>query len=151
MAGTAAGGIKARERNLANNPNHYREIGAKGGHKSRTGGFASKKIGADGLTGRQRASVVGVIGGRIGGKVSSKRKGVEWNQDQNSASLRSTTKDRPSEKVACASCGKPSSRRELDEYGLCAYCPVRSESGKTADELAAELIAESRELDRRRS
>ena len=34
-----------------------------GGRKGRTGGFASEKIGADGLTGRQRARVAGAAGG----------------------------------------------------------------------------------------
>lgn len=39
-------------------------LGRKGGKKGTTGGFASTVIGADGLTGRQRASKVGVFGGR---------------------------------------------------------------------------------------
>lgn len=35
-----------------------RIAGSKGGTKSRKGGFASNKVGADGLTGRERARVV---------------------------------------------------------------------------------------------
>jgi general stress protein YciG len=31
MAGNRIGGIKARDKNLANNPNFYKEIGRKGG------------------------------------------------------------------------------------------------------------------------
>ena len=41
MAGTKAGGKKAAAKNLAKNPNFYREIGRKGGLAGRTGGFAS--------------------------------------------------------------------------------------------------------------
>ena len=43
----------------------YKTIGSKGGKKSKTGGFASNKVGADGLTGKERASRVGKIGGTI--------------------------------------------------------------------------------------
>lgn len=43
----------------------YQMIGREGGRLSRTGGFASEKVGLDGLTGRQRAVVAGVKGGRI--------------------------------------------------------------------------------------
>lgn len=46
MSGTKAGGIKARDKNLKNNPNHYKEIGKlsnagweKNGRKPR--GFAT--------------------------------------------------------------------------------------------------------------
>lgn len=41
-----------------------REIGRRGGKRSTGGGFASEVIGADGLSGRERARVVGAIGGR---------------------------------------------------------------------------------------
>lgn len=43
----------------------YTKIGKKGGLIGRTGGFASKKVGADGLTGIERARVAGAKGGRI--------------------------------------------------------------------------------------
>lgn len=43
----------------------YKRIGAKGGRNGTTGGFASNKVGEDGLTGRQRAVLAGAIGGHI--------------------------------------------------------------------------------------
>lgn len=65
MAGTTAGGLKASKRNKKlYGRNFYKVIGAKGGKRGRTGGFASSKIGADGLTGRERARVAGIKGGR---------------------------------------------------------------------------------------
>ena len=39
MAGTVTGGKKAAAKNIANNPNFYSEIGAKGGRNGNTGGF----------------------------------------------------------------------------------------------------------------
>ena len=72
MAGTKAGGLKARETNRKKHgENFYKLIGAKGGHNSTHGGFASKKVGSDGLTGKQRAQLAGAIGG-----LRSSRKGV---------------------------------------------------------------------------
>lgn len=64
MAGNHEGGLTAKAKLLAINPNFYREIGRKGGQNGTTGGFASRRVGADGLTGRERASVVGQWGGR---------------------------------------------------------------------------------------
>ena len=70
MAGTKIGGIRARDTNiLLHGVNFYARIGAMGGRKSNTGGFASKLVGADGLTGQERARKVGGKGGAI-----SKRK-----------------------------------------------------------------------------
>ncbi len=43
--------------------NFYRSIGRLGGKKQRGGGFASAKIGRDGLTGAERARVAGIKGG----------------------------------------------------------------------------------------
>ena len=65
MSGTKTGGLRARDKNLARDPDFYKKIGAKGGRNGTTGGFASDKRGQDGLTGRERASVAGLIGGRI--------------------------------------------------------------------------------------
>ena len=45
------------------------EIGSIGGKASNNGGFASKKIGRDGLTGAERAKRAGAVGGAV-----SKRK-----------------------------------------------------------------------------
>lgn len=71
MAGTKAGGAKARATNLAKyGDDFYSNIGRKGGRAGTTGGFASEKIGADGLTGFERA----VIAGRKGGHLSRRGK-----------------------------------------------------------------------------
>jgi len=43
MSGTLAGGLKARDKNLAQNPDFYKDIGRKGGQRSTTGGFASNR------------------------------------------------------------------------------------------------------------
>ena len=64
MAGTVDGGRLAAVKNRKRHGNDfYRRIGRMGGSMSRTGGFASKKVGADGLTGRQRAKLAGAAGG----------------------------------------------------------------------------------------
>ena len=55
MSGTRAGGLKAATKNLANNPNFYAEIGAKGGRNGHTGGFAAN---------RALARLAGAAGGR---------------------------------------------------------------------------------------
>lgn len=65
MAGTIAGGKKAAAKNLANDPDFYRRIGQRGGRNGKSGGFASTKIGKDGMTGAQRARIVGAKGGRV--------------------------------------------------------------------------------------
>lgn len=64
MAGNKTGGIKARDKNLARDPDFFKKIGAIGGRNGHTGGFASEKVGKDGLTGFERASRVGKIGGK---------------------------------------------------------------------------------------
>ena len=55
MAGTKAGGIKAAQKNLANDPLFYNKIGAIGGKNGHTGGFAAN---------RELARRAGAIGGR---------------------------------------------------------------------------------------
>ena len=66
MAGTKAGGQKAAQTNKTKyGAAFYASIGAKGGKKGKTGGFASDKKGDDGLTGRERARLAGAKGGRI--------------------------------------------------------------------------------------
>lgn len=40
MAGTREGGLKARDKLLAKNPDHYKEITARGGRKKVAKGFA---------------------------------------------------------------------------------------------------------------
>ena len=56
MAGTAAGGKLAAQKNLAKDPNFYAKIGAKGGRMGHTGGFAANP---------ELARVAGAKGGRI--------------------------------------------------------------------------------------
>ena len=58
------------------NPSEFmRTIAAKGGRNSNNGGFASKKISSDGLTGAERARVAG----RRGGLISRRTKKVVSN------------------------------------------------------------------------
>lgn len=66
MAGTKAGGLKAARTNkLRHGDDFYSRIGKKGGHLGTTGGFASKKKDANGMTGAERASFYGAVGGHI--------------------------------------------------------------------------------------
>jgi len=66
MAGTKIGGKKAATTNKTKyGQSFYAAIGAKGGKKGKSGGFASDKPGTDGLTGRERARLAGSKGGRI--------------------------------------------------------------------------------------
>jgi len=66
MAGTKLGGKRAAATNKKKyGPDFYAKIGAKGGYSGRTGGFASARLGSDGMTGPERASVFGKIGGTI--------------------------------------------------------------------------------------
>lgn len=74
MAGTKAGGKKAAIKNLAKDPDFYAKIGKMGGASSRTGGFASNVRGKDGLTGRERAQIVGAKGGTISRRGPAKKK-----------------------------------------------------------------------------
>lgn len=74
MAGNKAGGLKAKQTNLERHgEDFYRRIGHKGGKNGHTGGFASDKVGEDGLTGRQRAVLAGAIGGHISRRRPAKR------------------------------------------------------------------------------
>jgi len=74
MPGTQAGWLKAKATMIKKygSEEAYRdfckEVGRKGGLASNNGGFASWKVGNDGLTGRQRARVAGSLGGKVGRK-----------------------------------------------------------------------------------
>lgn len=66
MVQTYAGGKKAAQTIKEKwGEDFYREIGRKGGKNGHTGGFASSRIGRDGLTGYQRARIAGKKGGTI--------------------------------------------------------------------------------------
>lgn len=71
MSGTVNGGLKAADKNKKSDPNFYKKIGKLGGSKSHGGGFSDQRVGKDGLTGRQRASIVGKLGGKKSRKHSS--------------------------------------------------------------------------------
>ena len=57
----------------------FKRIGQKGGRNSTNGGFASDKIGEDGLTGRERARIAGKKGGRISRRGKAKNNKEEHN------------------------------------------------------------------------
>ena len=63
MAGTKAGGLKAAKKNLEKDPDFYKKIGAIGGKKGTTGGFAAN---------RELASIAGRKGGLISRRGKSK-------------------------------------------------------------------------------
>ena len=72
MAGTKTGGVKAAIKNRElHGDDFYARIGAIGGKIGRTGGFASEKVGTDGMTGRERAVVAGGIGGSKSRRVTN--------------------------------------------------------------------------------
>lgn len=65
MAGTKDGGLRAAETNKRKyGRDFYVKLGAVGGKKGRTGGFASDVVGPDGLTGKERARIAGAKGGK---------------------------------------------------------------------------------------
>ncbi len=68
MAGTVHGGRVTAVKNKRRDPDFYKKIGAIGGRKGHTGGFAA------GDDGKKRASIWGSVGGsrsRRGPKVSA--------------------------------------------------------------------------------
>ena len=74
MSGTKAGGAKAAYTNrLRHGLDFYARIGAKGGRNGHTGGFNSNVVGKDGLTGPERARIVGAKGGRISKRGKAKK------------------------------------------------------------------------------
>lgn len=65
MPGNKIGGQAAAKTNKAQyGSGFYARIGSMGGKKGVTGGFASDKLGKDGLTGKERAAKYGAVGGR---------------------------------------------------------------------------------------
>ena len=78
MSGTKAGAMKAAATTKTKyGKDFYRNAGRKGGANGHTGGFASDKVGSDGLTGHQRARIVGAIGGSISRRGPAKIKEEE--------------------------------------------------------------------------
>ena len=76
MPGTKAGAAKAAATiKKKHGEDFFRNIGKAGGEAGNTGGFASKKVGSDGLTGAERARVAG----RLGGLISRRTKKVVSN------------------------------------------------------------------------
>lgn len=74
MSGTIKGGKKASATNKKiHGADFYSRIGRMGGKKSTTGGFASTKIGLDGLSGLERAKIAGRKGGLISKRGKSKK------------------------------------------------------------------------------
>lgn len=67
---------KTMEAKYGSTHEFMKRIGAKGGKLSTTGGFASGIVGADGLTGPERAKIAGSKGGKISkrGKAKAPRK-----------------------------------------------------------------------------
>lgn len=81
LAGTKQGGKKTATTNIARHgKDFYSKIGKKGGASGNTGGFASDVIGKDGLTGRERASRAGRIGGLKSKR--NRKKEVEENEEE---------------------------------------------------------------------
>lgn len=74
MTGSISGGKKAAKKNKELYGNDfYTRIGRKGGSNSKNGGFASSKIGKDGLTGSERARIAGMKGGKISRRGKAKK------------------------------------------------------------------------------
>lgn len=81
LAGTKQGGKKTAQTNLARHgKDFYSRIGKKGGASGNTGGFASDVVGKDGLTGRERASRAGRIGGLKSKR--NRKKEIEENEEE---------------------------------------------------------------------
>ena len=78
MAGTIAGGKKAAATNIAKyGKDFYRNMGKIGGRNGHTGGFASTRVGRDGLTGYERARIAGAKGGKISKRGKAKKQQEE--------------------------------------------------------------------------
>lgn len=84
MSGTAIGGKKASITNKQRyGDNFYSVIGQRGGRNGHGGGFASEVIGIDGLSGRERASVVGAIGGKKSRRTAVRNQDSQAQKDIN--------------------------------------------------------------------
>lgn len=79
MAGTREGGLKAAKTNIERHGKDFYKIICRKASRPGTGGFASLKVGKDGLTGQERSKVAGRKGGTISRRGKSKKttKGIE--------------------------------------------------------------------------
>ena len=83
MSGTKAGGLKAVQTTTSRyGEDFYKKIGAKGGRNGKRGGFAATAVGSDGLTGPERASKFGAVGGRISRRKKKSLDSVELNYEE---------------------------------------------------------------------
>jgi hypothetical protein len=74
MSGNREGGLKAYKENIRKHgKDYYKRLGAMGGRASGTGGFASLKVGKDGLTGAERAKKWAKIAGSLGKRGAKKQ------------------------------------------------------------------------------
>ncbi|HEY8999403.1 MAG TPA: hypothetical protein VIM53_03715 [Candidatus Saccharimonadales bacterium] len=82
MAGNPEGGKLAAKKNKEKHgADFYARIGAMGGRKGRTGGFASKIVDENGLTGQERARKFGAMGGRISRRTKAVKPVVKSDRD----------------------------------------------------------------------
>jgi hypothetical protein len=83
LSGTVSGGLKAKKTIIERHGSDwYKKIGRIGGHNSNSGGFGSTKVGKDGLTGLERASKAGRIGGLKSKRGPAKKKKEENVQEK---------------------------------------------------------------------
>lgn len=88
MAGTKEGGAAAAATNKQKyGADFYAKIGAKGGVKSRNGGFGSQAVGIDGLTGLERARQAGAKGGKTSrrGKIPGSIRDTKEKEQENAS------------------------------------------------------------------
>lgn len=126
MGGTIAGGRQARDTNYARwGADYYKKLGHYGGKAGKTGGFGSKVVGADGLTGQERARIAGAKGGSISkrnrqqsynGKATCNEEPSQTSGHQSSNSSVSTSRPHLGK---CGHCGK---LRFIVNSGVCHKC-----------------------------
>lgn len=73
MTGTKEGARKTAETNRRKyGDDFYARIGSIGGRNGHSGGFASTEVGADGMTGFERARIAGIKGGLMSTRLGIK-------------------------------------------------------------------------------
>lgn len=76
MSGTRAGGLAAAKKNLKNDPNFYKKIGAIGGKNGTTGGFAARTYCGCAIMDWQ-PHITAQCAGKLGGKLSRRKSNKE--------------------------------------------------------------------------